>query len=167
MRPTLSHCILTFFIAAFFSCSQDMGDEVDYSTLNYDSSTIKIFKWEAKSYVIPENSEPLPLEQEDLKNIYDILDSCVKDYNKRNTLYPGISTESKYAHINLNEYKKQLFPYKDYNGQKFVFVNCFCRDDPDWRNFIVAVKDGGKCYFSALLNLSEKVCTDFDVNDAP
>ena len=57
-------------------------------------------------------------------------------------------------------------PIQKNNGQKEVWVNCFCQlsGDNKWKTEVVHVADGGNCYFNFKINLTTKTCYDFAVN---
>jgi hypothetical protein len=68
--------------------------------------------------------------------------------------------------MNKGMYNRQYIPFfKD--GQKHVWVNCFCdgvEHFPNWKKQVITVYDGGGCYFNVLINLSEKKYSRLYVN---
>ena len=67
-----------------------------------------------------------------------------------------------------DDYCKQFVGATDANGDKVIWLNCFCRDQEsqfkNWKNNIISVKDGGNCFFNILLNISKNTYTNLMVN---
>ena len=67
----------------------------------------------------------------------------------------------------LNNYTRQYAGLINDKGQKILWINFFC-DEPntkkDWKQSVVAVEDGGDCYFELKLNLDTKTCFDWHIN---
>jgi hypothetical protein len=88
-----------------------------------------------------------------------IVEAAITEWN--NSLEPG-------AHFRVRpfkEYKRQLVAVINANGEKEVWVNCFC--DRDWgryRENLLVVDDGGTCYFNVKINLTTKTSYDLMVN---
>lgn len=173
MRPTLF--TIGFLAVILVSCSEHATKGTyDYDKLNYDTSRIAIFKWDTTGFDFPKNSEPLPLIQEDVKTIDSLLRISVDSFNKNQTahlkeLNDAFDNKVKPEDflINLKEYKRQYLPYVDNNGQKIVWVNCFCtrwRSYERWRKYLIIIEDGGPCYFNVKVNLTTKDYHDFYAN---
>ena len=78
----------------------------------------------------------------------------------------------------IKKYYRQYICYTDEKNQRIIRINAFCRNlqtpievngktgwEPfDWRNNLVVVNDGGKCYWTAIINLSTKEFIDITVN---
>jgi len=98
---------------------------------------------------------PVNLAKEDFKIIEVLLRKSVQDYNI-----------GKEKIIDLRYYKRQYSPYIDENGDKLVGINCFCSisGTDNWKTESVFVKDGGKCFFQARINLSRKEVEFFQTN---
>jgi hypothetical protein len=105
------------------------------------------------------------LVQNDLYLIDSFLIKAVNDFNtwqrKNNPNHPWkIDFKS-------SDYRKQLITVTNKNGEKEVWVNCFCStDNTDWKSKLVSVADGATCYFNFKINLTTKVYYDFIVNSA-
>ncbi len=67
-----------------------------------------------------------------------------------------------------DDYCQQFVGATDANGDRIIWVNCFCKDQEsqfkNWKNNIVTVKDGGNCFFNITINISENSYTSLDVN---
>lgn len=90
-------------------------------------------------------------------SVIKIITKAIEDHNlKQNSIAEKIT---------ISEYKFQLIPRDANNAVKEVFVNAYCRDfDPNWRDEIVSVDDGGKCFFQLNANLSDDTYNQFYVN---
>jgi hypothetical protein len=70
--------------------------------------------------------------------------------------------------IKLTNYKRQYVCGINKEGDKIVWVNCFCSDSKEhlryWKQQVVFVMDGGDCYFNLKINLSKKTKYDIMVN---
>ena len=64
----------------------------------------------------------------------------------------------------VSKYYKQFIAVINKQGEKEVWINCFCSKDPKWKNEVVLVLDGGNCYFQLKINLTKKLVYDFMVN---
>ena len=170
--PSLTVGLLLF---QLFSCSQKAAKPLKKPTaLIYDTSVIAIFKWDtAKYYSFPKNSDSTVLSEEDLDEVDSLFRSAVRAYNdEKRPLLPqfyknfGIRDSTQIL-IDLKTYKRQYFPFEDVNGERVVFINCFCtrwRKAPYWKTIEETVDDGGPCYFHLTVNLSKKIWSDFMAN---
>lgn len=66
-------------------------------------------------------------------------------------------------------YKRQYVPFVDKDGQKKVWINCFCAEQDDnefvnWKKSVVIVDDGGSCFFNFIINLADKTFYNLEVN---
>jgi len=67
--------------------------------------------------------------------------------------------------LEMSKYKRQYLPVITGKGEKIINVLYFCDDfGIDWKNVLVEVDDGGKCYFSLRINMKTQECFDFYVN---
>jgi hypothetical protein len=116
------------------------------------------------------------------KEIYTVLQYNVGDSIFKNAVSSELTTrelsdiqrilEDAIAKVNLarktkfdlNKYKRQYIAVINKNGEKEVWVNCFCQYDETWTRNVVVVLDGGNCYFNLKINLSKNKYYDFYVN---
>jgi hypothetical protein len=109
-----------------------------------------------------EGAEPASLDKKEITQIENLFIYC---FNKSN-----IKDSSNQLHLidrGLIEYKRQYIPYINKDGEKEVWINCFCssfKDDKNWREKLVLVKDGGDCYFNLKINLDKNLCKDIVIN---
>ena len=109
----------------------------------------------------PQNSDPVPLTLNDIVTTDSILKVAVDSFNKTNSrgLYESFNKQVpiEIFIINLKKYKKQYFPYRDVNGQKIIYIICFCDEFKAWKNEIYSGRlHSGICNFNLKVNLSEK-----------
>jgi hypothetical protein len=95
-----------------------------------------------------------------------ILDSLLKTFIAD---YEGALSEDKVGHSKIDflarKYKRQYVPAITSNGEKKVWVNCFCGNTyRNWRSQIISVDDGGSCFFNLIINLTRKSYSVFIVN---
>ncbi|MBS1792484.1 MAG: hypothetical protein JSS81_01450 [Acidobacteria bacterium] len=121
----------------------------DYAVLDYDPrSEDRIFK----------NARPATLSEPEITRVRDFVERAVSDHNSRSV--------NEFKRIgDLENYKFQLIPATDENGEKWVWVNAFCDDfKKDWKKQLVLVDDGGNCFFQFYINLKRNSFERFTVN---
>lgn len=79
---------------------------------------------------------------------------------------PKVRLHEERYYLNLANYKRQLIVVTNAQGEKIVWVNCFCREgsQASWRHQIIEVVDGGNCYFNIKLNLTRRIWYDMMIN---
>jgi len=125
------------------------------------SNTAFIAFDEASSYLFDKNCKATVLTNNDLIIIDNLLIQCVNDYNK------NLSPKFKNLSIDLagNSYKRQIISVINNNGDKEVWLNCFCSMyDKRWKTDVLTVEDGGSCFFNLKLNLTNKTFYHLLVN---
>ena len=79
--------------------------------------------------------------------------------------HPELKHRKRGPLMSLRNYKRQYICAINENGDKIVWVNCFCSEGKDyWRKRVVFVSDGGRCYFNLKINLTKKLTYDVMVN---
>jgi len=165
------------FLPVSLSCNQKTSHAViNKKPLQYDTSAIAMFENDTgKLYLLPQGSGLASLTQNDLGIADSLFNTAVNDYNnKQRPLLKGWYKkfqlqDSTRVLINPKKYRRQYFAYTDSNGQKIIYINCFCndhnfRDHPNWKKYEVIVDDGGNCYFELKVNIDHKKYFDFFVN---
>ncbi len=106
---------------------------------------------------------------ENYKSIKKVIQQSINNGNLDFLYSPSLDTV-------FNSYCIQYIPYINDLGEKFVYVNAFCRvpgeENPsgeiqtvfDWHKYFISVHDGGPCYWSVKDNLETKTYTDFGLN---
>ena len=125
---------------------------------------ISIFK------VLPEFTMATTLSTTEFDAAKHLLTKCIADYNDEIKQGSKKRGEKKgYARMyqikSLTKYKVQFVPYLNEKGEKEIWINGFCSDHHiDWRTEIVHAFDGGNCYFTVRLNLSNNKCLAVGTN---
>ena len=142
---------------------------MNYHKLSYDTSSTVIFNWDTTLYQFPNNSDPLPLTQEDIKLTDSLLKISIDSFNKHNPLkemFDNTLHPIEPLDINLSNYKKQFFPYLDVNFEKVVFINCVCNKHihSDWKKKPLEGRlHSGICQFLVKINLTTKNFYEFSI----
>lgn len=106
------------------------------------------------SYVF-KNAKATTLSDREILELENLLNACIKDYNQ------GRSEKI----VGVHKYYKQFVPAINENGEKEVWINCFCKvSNTSWQQHIMVVMDGGNCYFQVKVNLSKKAFYELVVN---
>ena len=172
MTPRSIISILTFSIfltTSFVACGQvpkknaaDKNPITQSNGLTFDTSKTVIIEFNKKSrWPFDSTFKSAALTQNELQLVDSFLLACVTNYNN------SLDKDHKQWSIDLKNrnYRKQLIVVTNKNGQKEVWVNCFCRVDNDkWKTRMVGVEDGGNCYFNFKINLTTKKYYDLGVN---
>jgi hypothetical protein len=125
---------------------------------------ITIFK------ILPESAMTTSLSSAELEVVKRLLTKCIADYNNQiSESFKKRGEQSKYARMyqimRLGKYKIQVVPYINEKGEKEVWINGFCNHfNTDWKTEIVQVFDGGNCYFTVRLNVSNNKCVAVGTN---
>jgi hypothetical protein len=125
---------------------------------------ISIFK------ILPESTMTTTLSTTELDAATRLLTKCITDYNDQiREGFKKRGEKKRYARMyqvmTLSKYKVQFVPYLNEKGEKEIWINGFCSDyDIDWKTEIVHVFDGGNCYFTVRLNLTDNKCIAVGTN---
>jgi hypothetical protein len=135
--------------------------EADANANVTDTTTATIKFEPAQMSMFSETASPATLEPQEIKQIDSTLALAVEDHNK--TL--GQDMQSMKIDLAGRLYKKQLVAIINSQGEKEVWVNCFCDDfSTPWRTRLLFVDDGGSCYFNLKINLKSRRYYDLRVN---
>lgn len=167
--------ILVTFNLILPGCIQARKKTIDgeYYTINkIDSSSNLYLETEEFTGVIfvekdkvdsSQNSKRFTPTVEDIFKAENTLKQCLKK-NKPSNFSLDITSDRIFP---ISTYYRQYFGYYD-RGQKVIFLNCFIKkavtNDNSWKKMELAIRDGGKGYFSILINITTEKCTYFSVN---
>lgn len=160
---TIAFCLTT----AFTSCGQSQNKKINQTTksksVQVDTSKMAIIPFDKKgNYPFDNSFNPTTLTQDDISIVDSLFIACVTEYNK------SLDKDHKEWSIDLKKYSyhKQIIAATNKNGDKEVWVNCFCHtwDNNNWKKDILMVQDGGSCYFNFKVNLATKKFYDLTVN---
>jgi hypothetical protein len=131
--------------------------------IRFDTSKTAIIPFDQNyDYPFDNSYRSATLTEDDIIIVDSLLISCVTVYNN------SLDKDHKEWTINLKKrnYRKQLLAVTNKNGEKEVWVNCFCDTwgNDKWKTQVMLVQDGGNCYFNFKVNLATKKFYDFGIN---
>ena len=152
------------------SCRPIQTGTLDYDTLNYDTNRVALFLWDTTKYVFPNNSDPLPLTQNDLSVTDSFLKNAIDSFNavRSPELYQSFGKVAPLDSFTIDptKYKTQFFPYKDVNGERIVLVIGFNINFASWKTDVyIGRLHYGIHKFELKVNLSRKVHSDIQTGD--
>lgn len=131
----------------------------------FDTSIIAILH--PSQYTPFKDKKPAVLNQKDFQVIDSILKQAIEQYNTHLQKQSPELKKDDELFIRLKNYKQQYVPVINEQGEKEVWINCFCNDGiptPDWKTHLEIVFDGGDCYFDIRINLTTKKAEALSVN---
>ncbi|WP_293313673.1 hypothetical protein [Pedobacter sp. UBA5917] len=153
--------ILTFLILT--GCYRKSENKnPDKKSLPQDTSSIAVLTYQNtnKKTKFPKN---IKLSKSDFLIIEQQLSKCIAQHNRE--MKNRFKTDSKFFFINISDYKRQYIASIDAQGNRKVWVNCFCRTGRlDWKTQEISVSDGGKCFFNLMIDLDKKTYYQLIVN---
>ncbi len=155
--------IYILLLLIIFSC-KDKGSEKSDKFIENSKGELYIVILETYPWV---EATPTFLTKSEVEKINKILPKAVEQMNiDSKKMFKDSPSEWSNLNVNLNEYKRQYFPYIiNKTGEKEVYINCFCRDRNNiWETEEVFVLGDGKCYFQGKINLNTEKFRDFMIN---
>jgi len=155
------------------------------SKLKFDSTKIVIFSLDTTTIneeknielsYLKKNGSPISLTQDELDLVELKLGEALNKINEDKRIefeaykqgHPNDTLTFQDFLVNLNHYNRQYVPYKSKEGERHVWVNCFCSRTQERLEFaksnIIMPLGGGSCYFSVTINLSKGIYQDLSVN---
>lgn len=120
-----------------------------------DTSKVAILPFEKNTKTYFENCTESKLSLSEILYAENELVKKVNKYNKSEERKPTIHFGTDY--IDLENYHRQYLVYINKNGQKEVYISCFCEEPAEnWREYLVDVDDGGNCFLQLKINLTKK-----------
>lgn len=121
------------------------GDEIEYAIISPGKHMQHVF---GNTYSESE------LSNEELEYAFKKIDTCFWDQRR--------GTVNRLLDMKPTDYKMQFICAKNAKGEKILYVNAFCKSPnndiyTNWKENIVEVDDGGKCYWNLTLNLDNRV----------
>jgi hypothetical protein len=162
---------LTLFLFAAFinACGQTTNTSsttsknISSQKISFDTSNIAIITFDKSIYwLFDSTSKPSVLTQSDISEVEQLYNKSIDDYNSKVK-----EADKKHFAIDLTKwkYKRQYVCVVNKDGQKEVYINCFCDTlGDDWKKSLMQVDDGGNCFFNFKINLTTKKYYDFFVN---
>ena len=132
----------------------------DTSQYTIDTSKISILTIDAGHSVQFRYAKSVELSRTDFRLTEVLLRDCINSTNDSSQVLKVYTL----PFIDINNYKRQYIPFAKPNGDRFVWVNCFCADFPFWKNKVVFVFDGGACFFNVEINLTKRAYGELYIN---
>ncbi|WP_430408591.1 hypothetical protein [Kordia sp.] len=145
------YCVISIL---FFGCfeNKEKPPKDQKMTIIRDSTYTKFMIGKNHSLWEPSNK--------DFVEINSIIEDAIQDGEFYFLKTKSISEIKKY-------YRQYLF-YTDDKGLKIVFINSMCNissyNDTDWRKEMLDIADGGDCYWSLKIDLTNKKLFSLKVN---
>ena len=157
MKPIFTLCLTFFILIDTFGQSKiyNSANQSQQKTRLYiDPNKIAIFNLDSEPWLRQrfENPKAYFLNNADIDIINKVFKQCVSKNN----------IDTNYFH-----YRKQYVPFIDKSGKRKVWINCFCDDSDDfsyWKNHIVFVDDGGRCFFNVIIDITDNTFSNLQVN---
>jgi hypothetical protein len=149
------------------------GKSMSNGNVAQDTSRIAVFAFDPNQHWMFKNCRPTDLTNSEIDSVEILLAKFIKDYNsiqdrklqELHKKHPDDKVQSSYYIIELSRYRRQYIATINSQGEKEVWINCFCGNlISDWRKRLVMVQDGGNCYFQIKVNITAKRCYEFMVN---
>ncbi len=165
-------------LLSFFSIGcQTFNRKSEKKRLEYSPKTIPLITY--ITYDSTRNNRkynkgyPAQITITDSIQIESLLMTCLAKYNifeeryydELKTKQPLLDIYKENFIITLSRYKRQYMAIINPQGEKEVWINCFCTH---WNeidiHYPVEVSDGGNCFFNLKINLSKGIYYDMMVN---
>jgi hypothetical protein len=170
--------ILIFILTLGFSSYSQTVSEIknlktSKSTFQIDTSIIAILPFEKDMIWAVKTGKTTNLTTNELLQIETLINKCISEYNlkqkikfqKLNEEHPKYKLDRNNFFINLINYRRQYIATLNINGEKEVWINCFCEKPlKNWRKELVMVFDGGNCFFNLKINLTQNNYYELFVN---
>ena len=137
-------------------------DTIPTAQFYLDTNIIAILPIDKSNPWLFKNAKSVNLTNEELINVDLILKACLNTHNVKQE-----TTKQFSEFIDLKKYKRQYVPFIDANGERKVYINCFCTTDwgfDHWKKTLVEVDDGGSCFFQLIINLTKLKYEQFSTN---
>ena len=150
------------------------GKIANFKRISIDKSRIAVLPYDTADFWIFPSCTSTNLTEADFQNIEQLLDSTIDNYNVKQEVvfkkmvakYPQYKTDKDQFVIKLSRYKRQYIAVINQNGDKEVWINCFCNSNifDYWKTQRVIVLDGGNCFFNLQINLTKRLIYNLSIN---
>jgi hypothetical protein len=167
-------------IISSLGCIKPSNDEgtVIKNNITVDTSLIAVIPFNTYQTWIFNDCRSSKLNSTEIEKIETLFIECIDDFNLRaekrfdklNNKHPEYHFNKSDFIINVKKYKRQYFPVINNQGEKEVWINCFCTDVEkvmkfqNWKTVQLSVKDGGNCFFNFKVNLTTNKFYGFITN---
>jgi len=157
-----------FYFLAISACKTRNDRKFKYSTLVFDTTNTYVFGWDSTRSRFPPFSEPLALNNNDIKIADSLMNDAIGKFNNANSkaFFKSFNGQVPIDSFTIDglKYKRQLFPYKDNNGKRIIYLVGFSRLFPAWRSIpYYGGNATGYSEFRITINLSDTTANDFSI----
>jgi hypothetical protein len=165
-------CLLTGVCSAQNKRKEQKQSLSNHTITLKDTSKYVVFKYDSAehSYYFDKVLKSSTLSNSELWTIEKLIREQTNKYSKAEAAkYEKYNKKGFYIYNSNSikdpgKYRKQLIAIINKKGEKEVWVNGFCSDEPYWKQGIVLVNGGGICYFHLKANLTRNKVLYFGVN---
>jgi len=154
------HTTIFFLLIFSCSCEQSASSKEESSTNNkietpfhFDTTKNAILNYDSIHHRFNDSVKSATLSGDEIMCIDSLFFLAVTEHN---------ASHGKGSQWNIdlkkNNYYRQLVASINKEGEKSVYVICFCGFlvSDDWRKYVVGIRDGGSCVFYLKINLTRK-----------
>jgi hypothetical protein len=120
--------------------------------------------------------KPATLTQDEINTIFNISEKSIGEYMSQPEhiqKYKEQGVKEEVYTIPFSDYRFQLVPVINEQGEKVVWVNAICnysvedmaKSGTDWRADVISTSGGGPCYFNLYINLTTMKVDSLVVNE--
>lgn len=165
--------------ATMFTINQPAQLPKQADTLKIDTSRYAVLPYnKSRDGFLFKDAAPANLSAAEIRQIEKVISVTVREYNnllneRKIQVEPaqlkpktGKPVVTKSIITRPDKYYKQIIATTNANGEKEVWVNCFCtpHEKKYWRKGVVMILDGGPCFFNLKINLATNTVMDWTVN---
>jgi hypothetical protein len=182
MKPIFTY---TFALLILSSCTQESNrktandetahiNDIEQDNLELDDTTIIVLLELESTFLKRMGRSKANLTDDEYSQLERLLENHLEAYNKEQENrfakleleYPDSKLYIEDFTIELSYYRRQYVAYFNENGEKEVWINCFCfvNNNDDWKKAVFFVSDGGNCFFDLTVNLTLNNVLAFSVN---
>jgi hypothetical protein len=169
MRSTVILLLLLIAVVGITFSKTHLIKQTTDCYLNIDTSRYAILKFKENENlrIFDKTDKPAELTFDEIEKIEKLIEKRISDLNDE---FRAINHTKYYYIKNPRKYYKQFIAFFNSNGEKEVWVNCFCSINDDEKSIfkkeIIMVLDGGSCYFQLKVNLTKNTTYDLTVNSS-
>lgn len=160
--------VFTLFLLHGLPTTETSKPTVVRRTIEIDTSRYAILKFHKgrDSFLFDSTYTAAAITDDDIKKMEKIIKVTVAEYNERLLKNTGSKATKAGLIYKPDKYYKQVICVVNAQGEKTVWVNCFCtpHEKRYWHKGIVMVLDGGPCFFNIKINLVTNTVMDLQVN---
>ncbi|MCJ8291351.1 MAG: hypothetical protein MJK07_16375 [Flavobacteriales bacterium] len=137
-----------------------------------DSNRIVLLELDS-TYLKRKDRSNANLKIDEYSQIQSLIENRLEEYNQEEEArysklqieHPNDKFRKQDFVINLFDYARQYVAYFNKQGEKIVWINCFCvAYNNEWKEAVFIASDGGNCFFNLTVNLTTNKIINLSVN---